>query len=147
MKTSVRNIADAYRILGNAKVTKLEVSEVIEVAKARKSMRQIAEDFESYEKDCQEKLKYDGFDNDMQLYQSLLNKAHQGKLKDITEEENEAANRIQEYDSKVKKASDEEGLKEADIEENLLKAETVAKLYVENGWKMSTFDKVNFFSV
>lgn len=147
MKTSVRNIADAYKILGNARVTKLDVSEVIEVVKARKSMRQIAEDYEAYEKDCAEKLKYEGFDNDVQLYQSLLNKANQGKNKEITQEEIEATNRIQEYDSKVKKASDEEGLKEVDIEENLLKAETVAKLYVENGWKMSTFDKVNFYSV
>ena len=46
MKAKIKQIIEAYKILGEAKVTKLEESEVIKVVKARKAMRPIAEEFE-----------------------------------------------------------------------------------------------------
>ena len=45
MKAKIKQIIEAYKLLGEAKVTKLEESEVIKVVKARKAMRPIAEEF------------------------------------------------------------------------------------------------------
>ena len=48
-------VLNAYRILGEAKMTTLEVSEVVKVVKARKAMRPTAEAVEAFMKDIQEK--------------------------------------------------------------------------------------------
>ena len=48
-------ILNAYRVLGESKMSTLEVSEVIKVVKARKVMRPIAESLEAFMKDIQEK--------------------------------------------------------------------------------------------
>ena len=48
-------VLNAYRILGEAKMTTLEVSEVVKVVKARKAMRPIAEALEAFVNDMQEK--------------------------------------------------------------------------------------------
>lgn len=44
-------VLNAYRILGEAKMTTLEVDEVMKVFKARKAMRQVAESVEGFLKD------------------------------------------------------------------------------------------------
>ena len=51
----VNEIVGAYRLLGDAAMTSLEVSEVVKVFKIRKAFRAIAEDFEAFLKDVQEK--------------------------------------------------------------------------------------------
>lgn len=48
-------VLNAYRILGEAKMTTLEVGEVVKVVKARKAMRPTAEAVEAFMKDMQEK--------------------------------------------------------------------------------------------
>ena len=48
-------VLNAYRILGEAKMTTLEVSEVVKVVKARKAMRPTAEALEAFVNDMQEK--------------------------------------------------------------------------------------------
>ena len=62
MKASIQKIVSAYKVLGEAKVTKLEEGEVIKVVKARKAMRPIADDFDAFLKDCQEKFKPENWD-------------------------------------------------------------------------------------
>ena len=48
-------VLNAYRVLGESKMSTLEVSEVVKVVKARKAMRPIAESLEAFMKDIQEK--------------------------------------------------------------------------------------------
>lgn len=62
MKAKIKQVIEAYKILGEAKVTKLEESEVIKVVKARKAMRPIADEFEAFLKDCQDKFKPEEWD-------------------------------------------------------------------------------------
>jgi DNA-binding ferritin-like protein len=62
MKVTVKKVVICYKTLGEAKVTKLEESEVIKIVKARKMMRQIADDYEAFLKDIQEKFKPENWD-------------------------------------------------------------------------------------
>lgn len=48
-------ILNIYRILGESKMTTLEVGEIIKVVKIRKALRSIAESLEAFMKDIQEK--------------------------------------------------------------------------------------------
>lgn len=48
-------ILNAYRVLGESKMTTLEVGEVVKVVKARKAMRPIAEGVDAFMRDIQEK--------------------------------------------------------------------------------------------
>lgn len=58
----LKEIVSAYRILGEAKVNNLEESEILKIVKARKAMRQFAEEYESFLKDCQDKFKPENFE-------------------------------------------------------------------------------------
>lgn len=48
-------VLNAYRVLGESKMSTLEVGEVVKVVKARKVMRPIAEAVDAFMKDVQEK--------------------------------------------------------------------------------------------
>ena len=61
MKVKVKDVVSAYKVLGDAKVVKLEELEIIKVVKARKAMRPIADDYDAFLKDCQEKFKPEGW--------------------------------------------------------------------------------------
>ena len=47
-------ILNAYRVLGESKMSTLEVGEVVKVVMARKAMRPIAEGLDAFMKDIQE---------------------------------------------------------------------------------------------
>ena len=51
-------ILKAYRVLGESKMTTLEVGEVVKVVKARKAMRPIAEGVDAFMRDIQEKAEH-----------------------------------------------------------------------------------------
>lgn len=58
----LKQLIAAYKALGEAKVAKLEASEVIKIVKARKAMRPIADEYDAFLKDCQEKFKPENWD-------------------------------------------------------------------------------------
>ena len=49
-------ILNAYRVLGESKMSTLEVGEVVKVVKARKAMRPIAEGLDAFMKDIEKSL-------------------------------------------------------------------------------------------
>ena len=84
MKATIKQVVEAYKVLGEAKVTKLEESEVIKVVKARKAMRPIADEYEAFSKDCQEKFKPENWDK---IQGNLQKWQQEGEKTTLTEEE------------------------------------------------------------
>ena len=136
----VKEIVTAYKVLGDAKVTKLEESEVIKIVKARKSMRSIAEDYEQFLKDVQEKFKPENWDDVQQKVQQWQ---QEGENTTLTEEERMTVNRaLIEYTKKVDSAVKDELEKEVDINIEKLKEESLTKLIIENDWELKKHEEL-----
>lgn len=140
MKATIKQVVEAYKVLGEAKVTKLEEGEVIKVVKARKAMRPIAEDYEAFLKDCQDKFKPENWDD----IQTKVQKWQQeGEKTTLSEEERIEVNKaLIGYQSKVNEAVKEELEKEVEVNVEILKEESATKLLVENGWELKKLDEI-----
>lgn len=140
MKCKIKQVVGAYKALGEAKVTKLEESEVVKVVKARKAMRPVAEEYESFLKDCQEKFKpedWDDIQKDFQKWQQ------EGEKTTLSESRRIELNKsIIGYQVKIDKAVKDELEKEVEVDIETLKEETTTKLLVENGWELKKLDEI-----
>lgn len=125
-------IVAAYKALGEAKVTKIEESEVLKIVKARKAMRPYADDYEAFLKDVQEKFKPSNFESLQQKTQ---------KWNDLTDEEKVKVNKaLREYEKKITDAVKEELEKEVELTLEKLNESTLTKLLQENGWELKKLD-------
>lgn len=140
MKAKIKQVIEAYKVLGEAKVTKLEESEVIKVVKVRKAMRPIAEEFEAFLKDCQDKFKpenWDAIQTDLQQWQK------EGEKTTLSEERRIEINKaIIGYQGSIDKAMKDEINKEVELNIETLKEDSATKMLVENGWEVNTLDKI-----
>lgn len=140
MKASIKNIVSAYKTLGDAKVTKLEESEVIKVVKARKAMRPIADDFDAFLKDCQEKFKPENWD---EVQEKVAQWQKEGENTTLTEAERVELNKaVIGYQKKVDGAVKDELAREVELNIESLKEESATKLLVENGWELKKLDEI-----
>lgn len=140
MKTKVKNIVEAYKVLGEAKVTKLEESEVIKVVKARKAMRPIADDFEAFLKDVQEKFKPENWES---IQEKVAQWQKEGENTTLTEEERIEINKaLASYQNSINKAVNDELEREVEIEIESLKEESAIKLLTENGWELKKLEEI-----
>lgn len=140
MKTKVKNIVEAYKVLGEAKVTKLEESEVIKVVKARKTMRPVADDFEAFLKDVQEKFKPENWES---IQEKVAQWQKEGENTTLTEEERIEINKtLASYQNSINKAVNDELEREVEIEIESLKEESAIKLLTENGWELKKLDEI-----
>lgn len=137
----LKEIVAAYKTLGEAKVSKLEESEVIKIVKARKEMRKYADDYEAFLKDVQEKFKPEDWDD----IQTKVQKWQQeGENTTLTEAERIEINKaLIEYQKKVETAVREELEKEIDITVEKLNEGVSTKLLVENGWEIKKLDDLD----
>lgn len=140
MKAKIKQIIEAYKLLGEAKVTKLEESEVIKVVKARKAMRPIADEFEAFLKDCQDKFKpekWDAIQSDLQQWQK------EGEKTTLSEERRIEINKaIIGYQGSIDKAMKDELDKEVELNIETLKEDSATKMLVENGWEIGKLDLI-----
>ena len=140
MKVTIKQVVEAYKVLGEAKVTKLEESEVIKVVKTRKAMRPVADEYEAFLKDCQEKFKPEGWDeiqSDLQKWQQ------EGEKTTLSEERRIGLNKaIIGYQMKIDKALKDELEKEVEVNIEALKEDSATKLLVENGWELKKLDEI-----
>ena len=140
MKVTVKQIVSAYKTLGDAKVSKLEESEVIKVVKARKTMRTIAEDYESFLKDVQEKFKPENWD---EIQTKIQQWQKEGEDTTLSESERIAINKtVLDYTNKINAAVKEELDREVEINIDTLKEDSSTKLLVENNWEMKKLDEI-----
>lgn len=140
MKATIKQVVEAYKVLGEAKVTKLEESEVIKVVKARKAMRPIADEYEAFLKDCQDKFKPENWDK---IQGNLQKWQQEGEKTTLTEEERIEVNKaIIGYQVKIDKAVKDELEKEVEVNIEVLKEDSATKLLVENGWELKKLDEI-----
>ena len=141
MKASVKKIVEAYKLLGEAKVSKLEESEIIKIIKARKAMRPIAEDFEAFLKDAQEKLKPECWDDVQKKVQQWQ---EEGENTTLTDVEKRGINTVVvEYQASINKAINEELEREIEIEIEKLKDGSDVKLMSANDWTPNQLDALD----
>lgn len=140
MKAKVKNIVAAYNVLGEAKVTKLEESEVIKIVKARKAMRPIADEFEAFLKDAQEKFKPECWDDVQAKVQQWQ---QEGENTTLTDDEQRGVNTaLADYQNSINKAVNEELEREVEINIETLKEESATKLITENGWELKKLEEI-----
>lgn len=134
----IKEIVAIYKILGEAKVTKLEESEVIKLVKIRKVIRSYAEDYESFLKDIQEKFKPTNWDKVQELIQKWQ---QEGENTTLTDEQKIEVNKtLFEYQRKIDIAVKEELDKDIDVTFDKLKEDTLTKLMIENSWEVKKLD-------
>ena len=130
----LREIVICYKTLGEAKVTKLSDADVVKIVKARKAMRPIADDFEAFLKDCQEKFKPEDWDKVQEKVQ---------KWSELSEEEKLACNKvIIAYQKKLDEALVEEQDKDGELTLEKLDEGAESKLLLENGWEVKRLDEI-----
>lgn len=140
MKAKVKDFVSAYKVLGDAKVAKLEEGEVIKVIKARKAMRPIADDYEAFLKDCQEKFKPEGWD---EIQKKLQQWQQEGENTTLTKAERIELNKAMiGYQKKVNEALKDELNREVELNIEPLKEESATKMLVENGWEVRVLDEL-----
>ena len=136
----LKEVVTAYKVLGEAKVSKLSEKEVIKVVKARKALRAIAEDYEAFLKDCQEKFKPEDWED---VQGKLQQWQQEGENTTLTEEERIAINKsIFSYQSSIDKAVKDELEKEIELSIEKLDDETPSKLLLENAWEVKKLDEI-----
>lgn len=140
MKAKVKNVVSAYKVLGDARVNKLEESEVVKVIKARKAMRPIADDYDAFLKDCKEKLKPEGWEK---IEGKLQQWQQEGENTTLTEDERMELNKaVIGYQKKVEAVLKEELNREVELNIEPLKEESAMKMLVENGWEVRVIDEL-----
>ena len=131
----LKEIVNAYKALGEAKVNSLEESEILKIVKARKAMRSIVEDFEAFLKDVQEKFKPENLEE-------LQIKAQ--KWSELSDEEKMEINKIfRQYEQAINTALLEEQEKEFELNIDKLSEESVSKLLKDNEWSINKLDEIS----
>lgn len=131
----VKEIVTAYKTLGEAKVNNLEESEILKIIKARKAMRTIAEEFEAFLKDAQDKFKPENFEE-------LQTKAQ--TWSDLSDKEKiEISKTFKAYDIKLNGVLNEELEKEVDITLGKLTEDSISKLLKNNEWSVGKLDDLS----
>lgn len=131
----LKEIVNAYKALGEAKVSSLEESEILKIVKARKTMRPIFEDFEAFLKDVQEKFKPENLEE-------LQIKAQ--KWSELSDEEKMEINKtFRQYEQAINTALLEEQEKEFELNIDKLSEESVSKLLKDNEWSINKLDEIS----
>lgn len=130
----LKELIAAYKALGEAKVTKLEASEVLKIVKARKAMRPFAEEYEAFLKDCQEKFKPVTWDE-------IQAKAQ--KWESLTDDEKKDLNIVlMEYNNKINEAILDEIEKEVEVSVEKLNEDSLTKMLQENEWEVKRLEEL-----
>ena len=137
----VKNIVEAYKLLGNAKTTNLDDADKSKILKARKSMRPIADEFEAFLKDAQEMFKPEGWE---ETQKKLAQWQQEGEKTTLSEEERIAINKaLIGYQSAIDKAVKAELDKEVEIEIEKLSEGADIKLMSANDWTPNQLDLID----
>lgn len=137
----VKNIVEAYKLLGNAKTTNLDDADKGKILKARKAMRPIADEFEAFLKDAQEMFKPDGWE---ETQKKLAQWQQEGEKTTLSEEERVAINKaLIGYQSAIDKAVKAELEKEIEIEIEKLSEGSDIKLMSANDWTPNQLDLID----
>lgn len=137
----LKEAVNLYKALGDAKVSALSESDITIIVKTRKNLRTIAEDYEAFLKDCQDKFKPEDWDS---IQEKLSKWQQEGENTSLTIEERIEINKIVvDYQNKVSSAVKEELEKDIDITVEKLSDEAAVKLLKHNDWSSNKLDELS----
>ena len=139
MKTiNTEKALQAYSLLNAAKYNKMDDTEKIAVFKITRAIKPIATTFEDASKDAIEKMKFEGFEEQLAKAKEYERKKKEGSEDTpITDDEYKAfIIKLVEYDKLAKEAIKQLGDKEETIDVELLSEDSFAKLMSSNDWTM-----------
>lgn len=140
MKTTIKQVVECFKALGNAKVNKLDEAEKIKILKARKVMRPIAEAYEEFLKDAQEMFKPENWD---EIQKKTAQWKEEGEKTSLSEAERAEVNKaLSAYFKSVNATVKDELTKEVEIEVEKLKENSDIKIMEENDWKIGDLDLI-----
>lgn len=133
-------ILSAYKLLNDSKLTKMEDKDKFIVIKAVRKFKPIATDFADFQKDAQEKLKSENFE-DMQKKAQQWQK--EGEKTTISEDERREINTFfNEYYKKLEDCLREESEKVHELEYEKLSEDAFGKLVSSNDFKVDDIIKI-----
>ena len=141
MTLKTDKVLKAYNIISQAKYTKLDDADKIKVWKIARALKPIATKFDEDSKDAAEKLKPEGFDDDLrkaQEYERVTKnkEVDASKLEMGAAEYGEFIKKLKEMNKLVADALKEFANKEVDIDFDPISEDAFTKLMASNDWTM-----------
>lgn len=139
MKIKTEKVLDAYSVLNNAKYTKMSDEDAVKVWKIGRILSPVATKFDDDKKDAYEKMKPEGFDDDLQNAQeyehAMKDKSFDAsKLKMGASEYGAFIAKIQKYNKQVSDAVKEFAEKTVKLEFEPISEDAFGKLMASNEW-------------
>lgn len=133
-------VKSVYKLLNDSKLTKMEDKDKFIVIKAVRKFKPIAADFDDFQKDAQEKLKGENFEE-------MQKKAQQwqkdGDKTTLTEDERREINKFfNEYYKKLEECLKEETEKKHELEYEKLSEDAFGKFISSNDFKVDDIIKI-----
>lgn len=140
-KVKTEKVLGAFNVLNTAKYAKMDDADKIKVWKIARALKPIATKFDEDSKDAAEKLKPEGFDDDLrkaQEYERVTKDkdADASKLEMGAAEYGEFIKKLKEMNKLVTDALKEFANKEVDIDFEPISEDAFTKLMASNDWTM-----------
>ena len=140
-KVKTEKVLGAFNVLNTAKYAKMDDADKIKVWKIARALKPIATKFDEDSKDAAEKLKPEGFDDDLrkaQEYERVTKDkdADTSKLEMGAAEYGEFIKKLKEMNKLVADALKEFANKEVDIDFEPISEDAFTKLMASNDWTM-----------
>jgi hypothetical protein len=140
-KVKTEKVLGAFNVLNTAKYAKMDDADKIKVWKIARALKPIATKFDEDSKDAAEKLKPEGFDDDLrkaQEYERVIKdkEADASKLEMGAAEYGEFIKKLKEMNKLVADALKEFADKEVDIDFEPFSEDAFTKLMASNDWTM-----------
>lgn len=130
------DIVKAYRIINDAKLTKMEDADKFKVIKATRQLKPVAASFDEFVKEAQERLKPEGWD---EMQKKSRKWQEDGDKSTLTVEERREINRyFTDYNAKVEECVKEEAEKEPELTYERLSEEAFGKFIASNDYDVRT---------
>ena len=140
-RVKTEKVLGAFNVLNTAKYAKMDDADKIKVWKIARALKPIATKFDEDSKDAAEKLKPEGFDDDLrkaQEYERVTKDkdADASKLEMGAAEYGEFIKKLKEMNKLVADALKEFANKEVDIDFDPISEDAFTKLMASNDWTM-----------
>ena len=140
-KVKTEKVLGAFNVLNTAKYAKMDDADKIKVWKIARALKPIATKFDEDSKDAAEKLKPEGFDDDLrkaQEYERVTKDkdADASKMEMGAAEYGEFIKKLKEMNKLVADALKEFANKEVDIDFEPISEDAFTKLMASNDWTM-----------
>lgn len=140
-KVKTEKVLGAFNVLNTAKYAKMDDADKIKVWKIARALKPVATKYDEDTKDAAEKLKPEGFDDDLrkaQEYERVTKdkEADASKLEMGAAEYGEFIKKLKEMNKLVADALNEFANKEVDIDFEPISEDAFTKLMASNDWTM-----------